>query len=50
VRRREEWAETVAGLLPAGRLVVTAAGAHTLIAQLVETSLPFLQRHLPPAS
>lgn len=50
MRRREEWAETVAGLLPAGRLVVTAAGARTLIGQLVETSLPFLQRHLPPAS
>jgi 2-hydroxy-6-oxonona-2,4-dienedioate hydrolase len=46
----QEWAETVAGLLPAGRLVVTASGAHTLITQLVETSLPFLQRHLLSAS
>ena len=46
----QEWAETVAGLLPAGRLVVTAAGAHTLIDQLVEVSMPFLERHLPPAS
>jgi hypothetical protein len=40
----------LAGLLPAGRLVVTAAGAHTLIGQLVETALPFLRRHLPPAT
>jgi len=46
----QAWAETVAGLLPAGQLVVTAAGAHTLIGQLVEVALPFLQRHLPPAS
>jgi 2-hydroxy-6-oxonona-2,4-dienedioate hydrolase len=46
----QAWAETVAGLLPAGRLVVTDSGAHTLIGQLVEVSLPFLQRHLPPAS
>jgi 2-hydroxy-6-oxonona-2,4-dienedioate hydrolase len=46
----QAWAETVAGLLPAGQLVVTADGAHTLIGQLVEVALPFLQRHLPPAS
>ena len=46
----QAWAETVAGLLPAGQLVVTAAGTHTLIGQLVEVALPFLQRHLPPAS
>jgi 2-hydroxy-6-oxonona-2,4-dienedioate hydrolase len=46
----QAWAETVAGLLPAGRLVVTATGAHTLIGQLVEVSMPFLQRHLTPAS
>jgi 2-hydroxy-6-oxonona-2,4-dienedioate hydrolase len=46
----QAWAETVASLLPAGRLVVTATGAHTLIDQLVEVSLPFLERHLPPAS
>jgi pimeloyl-ACP methyl ester carboxylesterase len=46
----QAWAETVAGLLPAGQLVVTAAGAHTLIGQLVEVSMPFLERHLPPAS
>jgi pimeloyl-ACP methyl ester carboxylesterase len=32
-------AETVAGLLPAGQLVVTATGAHTLIGQLIEVSL-----------
>jgi hypothetical protein len=42
----QAWAETVAGLLPAGRLVGTAARAHTLIDQLVEVSLLFLQRHL----
>jgi 2-hydroxy-6-oxonona-2,4-dienedioate hydrolase len=35
-----------AGLLPAGRLVVTAAGAHTLVGELVEVALPFLRRHL----
>jgi len=46
----QEWAETVAGLLPAGQLVVTDSGAHTLIDQLVEASLPFLQRHLPPVT
>ena len=34
----------------AGQLVITDAGAHTLIDQLVEASLPFLKRHLPPAS
>ena len=45
----QDWAETVAGLLPAGQLTVTAAGAHTLIGQLVEVSLPFLERYLPPA-
>jgi CBS domain-containing protein len=45
----QAWAETVADLLPAGRLVVTAAGAHTLIGQLVEVSLPFLKRRLPSA-
>ena len=44
----QTWAETVAGLLPAGQLVVTGSGAHTLIGQLVEVSLPFLQRHLSP--
>ena len=46
----QNWAETVAGLLPAGQLVVTATGAHTLIDQLIEVSLPFLERHLPPPS
>jgi pimeloyl-ACP methyl ester carboxylesterase len=46
----QAWAETVADLLPAGQLVVTDSGAHTLIGQLVEVSLPFLKRHLPPAS
>ena len=35
---------------PAGQLVVTANGARTLIGQLVEASLPFLKRHLLPAS
>jgi 2-hydroxy-6-oxonona-2,4-dienedioate hydrolase len=45
----QAWAETVAGLLPAGELVVTDSGAHTLIGQLVEVALPFLQRHLQPA-
>lgn len=44
------WAETVADLLPAGQLVVTDAGAHTLIDQLVQVSLPFLMRHLSPAT
>jgi pimeloyl-ACP methyl ester carboxylesterase len=44
----QAWDETVAGLLPAGQLVVTGSGAHTLIGQLVEVSLPFLQRHLSP--
>jgi 2-hydroxy-6-oxonona-2,4-dienedioate hydrolase len=43
----QAWAETVADLLPAGELVVTNSGAHTLIDQLVQVSLPFLQRHLP---
>ena len=46
----QAWAETVADLLPAGQLVVIDSGAHTLIGQLVEVSLPFLERHLPPAS
>jgi 2-hydroxy-6-oxonona-2,4-dienedioate hydrolase len=46
----QNWAETVAGLLPAGQLVVTATGAHTLIGPWVEVSLTFLQRHLPPPS
>jgi hypothetical protein len=46
----EHWAETVASLLPAGRLVVTATGAHTLIGQLIEVSLPFLERHLHRAN
>lgn len=46
----QAWAETVASLLPAGQLVVTDSGAHTLIDQLVEVSLPFLKRHLSPAS
>jgi 2-hydroxy-6-oxonona-2,4-dienedioate hydrolase len=46
----QAWAETVTGLLPAGQLVVTDSGAHTLIDQLVEVSLPFLARHLSPAS
>ena len=46
----QSWAETVAGLLPAGQLVVTASGAHTLIGQLIEVSLPFLERHLPQPS
>jgi 2-hydroxy-6-oxonona-2,4-dienedioate hydrolase len=45
----QAWAETVAGLLPAGELVVTDAGAHTLVDQLVEVSLPFLRCHLAPA-
>jgi hypothetical protein len=40
----------VAGLLPGGQLVVTDSGAHTLIGQLVEVSVPFLKRHLSPAS
>jgi 2-hydroxy-6-oxonona-2,4-dienedioate hydrolase len=46
----QTWAQTVAELLPAGQLVVTATGAHTLVDQVVETSLPFLKRHLSPAS
>jgi 2-hydroxy-6-oxonona-2,4-dienedioate hydrolase len=46
----QAWAETVAGLLPAGQLVVTADGAHTLIGRLVEVALPFLKRHLSPTS
>jgi len=40
----------VADLLPAGQLAVTDSGAHTLIGQLVEVSLPFLERHLLSAS
>jgi 2-hydroxy-6-oxonona-2,4-dienedioate hydrolase len=46
----QAWAETVADLLPSGQLVVTDSGAHTLIGQLVEVSLPFLERHLLSAS
>jgi 2-hydroxy-6-oxonona-2,4-dienedioate hydrolase len=46
----QAWAETVADLLPAAELIVTDSGAHTLIGQLVEVSLPFLERHLSPTS
>jgi hypothetical protein len=46
----EHWAETVASLLPAGRLVVTGTGAHTFIGQPVEVTLPFLERHLHRAN
>jgi 2-hydroxy-6-oxonona-2,4-dienedioate hydrolase len=46
----QAWAETVADLLPAAELIVTDSGAHTLIGQLVEVSLPFLERHLSPTN
>jgi 2-hydroxy-6-oxonona-2,4-dienedioate hydrolase len=46
----QAWAQTVADLLPAAELIVTDSGAHTLIDQLVDVSLSFLERHLSPIS
>jgi pimeloyl-ACP methyl ester carboxylesterase len=36
----QRWAETVAGLLPAGELVVTPSGAHRLVDELAQAAAP----------
>jgi hypothetical protein len=41
----QRWAETVAGLPPAGELVARS-GAHRLVDELVPVAVPFLRRHL----